>query len=216
MNRGCFICFEGVDNAGKTTHCQLLCDRLRQTYGPQNAISFAFPDLNTFSGQLIQAYKNGERPHDNFFHVLQTQNRRDRMPDILKHLQIGHNVIVDRYAFSGYACAMVHRGSECAQLVRNLDVGLPQPDVVFYLTVPQHEARMRAINANKPCDFFEEICGSKSDIYTASFMDSLSTIPNVVVLDTMEYTKAELADVIFETTCKTISTSHKNPLQFLK
>ena len=114
-SRGSLIIFEGCDRSGKTTVCQRMvkylndqvssngCDQPPATVLPR-AKMMRFPDRETEIGKAISAYlQNKSNLEDHVIHLLFSANRWERKNDLIKALEAGQHVIVDRYAFSGVA-----------------------------------------------------------------------------------------------------------------
>lgn len=53
MRRGLLIAFEGLDKAGKTTHCKLLYNNLKKNHKTQ---LIHFPVRNSATGVAIDSY----------------------------------------------------------------------------------------------------------------------------------------------------------------
>ncbi|KAI8435674.1 hypothetical protein MSG28_003934 [Choristoneura fumiferana] len=76
--------------------------------------------LKTNHSQLILIFQK-ELP-DEAIHLLFSANRWEKMQELVKKLESGTSVVVDRYCYSGVAFSAAK--------------GLPEPDKVFFLTMP--------------------------------------------------------------------------------
>ena len=79
---------------------------------------------------------------DHVIHLLFSTNRWEKVSELTKALEQGHNVIVDRYSFSGIAFSSAKENMSfewCKQPER----GLPKPDLVCFLDVSPEEAAKR-------------------------------------------------------------------------
>lgn len=73
--RGALIVFEGLDRCGKSTQCELLLERLPKG----TATLVKFPDRETATGKLIDAYlAEGQQIHDRAIHLLFSANRWEK------------------------------------------------------------------------------------------------------------------------------------------
>ncbi|KFM75698.1 Thymidylate kinase, partial [Stegodyphus mimosarum] len=131
LRRGALIVLEGCDRVGKSTHAKLLYEALKEEGLKVETIQF--PDRSTVIGNIIGKYLEGSQElEDHAIHLLFSANRWEQVPKMLRLLNSGVSLIVDRYAYSGVAFSYAKKGlnfSWCKQS----DVGLPKPDLVLYL-----------------------------------------------------------------------------------
>ena len=98
--RGALIVFEGLDRIGKTTQSRLLTKRLAERQIP--AKYMRFPDRTTATGRVLDAYLRHETDlSDEAVHLLFSANRWEARAAILKYLERGVTVVLDRYSLSG-------------------------------------------------------------------------------------------------------------------
>ncbi|XP_037278920.2 thymidylate kinase [Rhipicephalus microplus] len=131
--RGLFIVFEGCDRTGKTTQVKLLAEALAGL--GHKTESIAFPKRSTATGKLLDAYlSKGANLDDHAVHLLFSANRWQEAELIRQAVAQQRTVICDRYAYSGVAftAAKSLDFAWCQQP----DRGLPEPDVVLYMSVP--------------------------------------------------------------------------------
>jgi dTMP kinase len=141
-NRGAFICFEGIDGSGKSTQAALLAQFLRAR--GCECVLIGFPESQTHTGQLINDYLSQEKDvDDHAMHLLFSANRWERQPAIKTALSRGTTVICDRYSYSGVAYSMAKGLDE--QWCRGSEIGMLQPDIVFFLYTTVGTAIERAI-----------------------------------------------------------------------
>lgn len=94
-----------------------------------------FPDRSSEIGGVISSYLSSKKNlPDEAIHLLFSANRWEKLEVIKKLLQNGTTLIVDRYCYSGVAYS-VAKGLDL-EWCKRPDVGLPQPDQVFFLTMP--------------------------------------------------------------------------------
>ncbi|XP_003708227.1 thymidylate kinase [Megachile rotundata] len=135
VGRGALIVFEGCDRAGKSTQVKMLIEALKKRNIPTEAR--AFPDRTTPTGTLINNFlcNKLELPPETT-HLLFSANRWEVKEDIIKSLQNGVTVIIDRYAGSGAAYTAALSG-KCLTWCKEADKGLPSPDLVILLKVSE-------------------------------------------------------------------------------
>ena len=139
--RGAFILFEGIDRCGKTTQTTRLAEKLRSAGSAVELIRF--PDRTTAIGKMIDAYlQNACDLDDRSVHLLFSANRWEAANQIIKKLNSGVTIVADRYAFSG-VCYTAAKGGQSLEWCKGPDVGLPKPDIVFFLDIPMEEAAKR-------------------------------------------------------------------------
>lgn len=136
QQRGALIVFEGLDRCGKSTQAQLLHSAL------EGAKLVRFPDRTTPIGKVIDDYLNRRiELNDQAIHLLFSANRWEVSESIIKAINEGKTVIVDRYVYSGMVFSRAKglgRDWCCAP-----DEGLPAPDLVIYLDLSSEEAKKR-------------------------------------------------------------------------
>lgn len=134
-----FIVFEGVDNSGKTTQTQIIKETLEKEYKVEK---FSFPVKTTRIGKEIDAFLRGEVNYSPYVISLLFSANRWEHKDILEE-KIKNNdfLIMDRYYYSNVAYWSV-RGLDENWLL-NLDKGLPEPDIVFYLDIDYEDVVKR-------------------------------------------------------------------------
>lgn len=169
MNKGKIILLEGVDGAGKNTQAELLCKNLNSSEIPSEIMSF--PRYNTPSGRIIGQCCLGKenlfaeyswRGDLNWFEdfaktdfwtssLYYAGDRREALPEIMEILFSGRNLILDRWVESN----MAHQGGkiydeiERGIFLQRLDLleygflGLPRPDLTFFLDLPISIARAK-------------------------------------------------------------------------
>ncbi|GIX78602.1 thymidylate kinase [Caerostris extrusa] len=136
LRRGALIVFEGCDRVGKSTHAKTLYESLKAEDLKVESLQFQlgknynlehlkYQNRSTPIGSIINDYLTGSQEvEDHAIHLLFSANRWEQVPKMLRLLNSGVNLIVDRYAYSGGL-----NFSWCKQS----DVGLPKPDLVLYL-----------------------------------------------------------------------------------
>lgn len=135
--RGVLVVLEGVDRCGKSTQAQMLL------MTQNKAVLMRFPNRQTATGKVIDDYLNQRvELHDRAIHLLYAANRWEASDSIIKALEEGKMVVMDRYSFSGvaFSCAKGLDYEWCWAPEK----GLPAPDVAIYLDLPADEAKKRS------------------------------------------------------------------------
>lgn len=132
MGRGQLILIEGLDRTGKTTQTELLVRRLQP-----NVELIKFPKRDTPIGKIINEYLTNSSYvlPDQSVHLLFSANRWEVKDQIIKLLNEGKTVILDRYVYSGvaYSAAKETTGMDW-QWCFAPDRGLIRPDLTLFLT----------------------------------------------------------------------------------
>ncbi|XP_066477273.1 thymidylate kinase [Tiliqua scincoides] len=145
--RGALIVLEGVDRAGKSTQGRRLVEALRA--GGHPAELLRFPERTTEIGQLLGSYlEKKSNLEDHTVHLLFSANRWEQVPLIKKKLNQGITLVVDRYAFSGVAFTSAKENFSI-EWCKQPDVGLPKPDLIFFLQLSPSEAAKRGDFGNE-------------------------------------------------------------------
>ncbi|KAG8748396.1 Thymidylate kinase [Ceratobasidium sp. 414] len=132
----------GLDRSGKSTQCGQLMARVEATGKPVKTIKF--PDRTTAIGKMINAYLQSESEvDDQTIHLLFSANRWEQALNIKSLLAGGTTIICDRYAYSGLAFSVAKNTGLSYEWCLNPDIGLPAPDIVFFLDVAPEVARKR-------------------------------------------------------------------------
>ncbi|KAK7205320.1 thymidylate kinase Tmp1 [Myxozyma melibiosi] len=148
--RGRLILLEGLDRAGKTTQCRLLCDYLISLNGAGSCRVQKVPDRTTQIGQMINSYlaSNTTLP-DQSIHLLFSANRWELRESILSSLMAGQTVILDRYVPSGVAYSLA-KGVDSMSLewCTAPERGLPRPDLTIFLDIDPENAKLQSTRAD--------------------------------------------------------------------
>ena len=186
MNK--FIVFEGLDGTGKTTQIRLLAEHLRR----EGAAVFTDAEPSSLpTGRFLRQVLSGEfasSPWANaaLFFADRVNQNLDPENGIIRHLQNGDAVILDRYYYSTFA----YQGCETdLKWAMDLHFGCPaltKPDLTLFLTMPP-ERCMERIVANRSADQMEifetvETLTAVSRQFDAVF-DALRDRDNIVYID---------------------------------
>jgi dTMP kinase len=130
---GLLVALEGVDAVGKRTQSLLLSSWLRSKNVASESLSF--PDYGTPIGQEIKGFLLGDRIYSaEVRHMLYAVNRWEKKDEIESLLARSDVLIVNRYSASNLAYGIAN-GLKLDWL-NNLEVGLPEADLVLVLDAP--------------------------------------------------------------------------------
>jgi len=134
MKRGVFICIEGLDKSGKTTHSALLVKALcRRGY---DAIYTAEPSDGKI-GRFIREYilNRKERVSAMVEALLFAADRTEHTENFIKpNLERGKIIVSDRYLFSSLA----YQGAAGLDIdwIREVNKAAIKPDIAIFIDVP--------------------------------------------------------------------------------
>ena len=168
---GKLIVFEGTDGSGKSTQFKLACEALKQA--GREFRTCVYPQYGEESSALVRMYLGGQfgsHPSDVNAYAASSFYAVDRYAGYKKHwgkfYEEGGLMVLDRYTTSN----AVHQASkmppeEREEFFRWLgrfeydELGLPRPDLVFWLDMPIHMAvanlRRRESDTNTHADIHE-------------------------------------------------------------
>lgn len=180
------VVIEGVDGSGKQTQTQLLHDRLKDNFKIRR---LTFPDYNSDTSALVKMYLGGEfgnKPESVNAYASSSFYAVDRIGGFLKDwhedYERGDFILCDRYTTSN----AVHQAGKLSGKERDdyLDwlfdyeyrlLGLPKPDLVFFLDVPPEVSRELMKNRNNKItgESEKDIHESNADYITKSYENAL-------------------------------------------
>ena len=180
------VVIEGVDGSGKQTQTQLIHDRLRDNFKIRR---LTFPDYNSDTSALVKMYLGGEfgnKPESVNAYASSSFYAVDRIGGYLKDwhedYERGDFILCDRYTTSN----AVHQAGKLSGKERDdyLDwlfdyeyrlLGLPKPDLVFFLDVPPEVSRELMKNRNNKItgESEKDIHESNADYITKSYENAL-------------------------------------------
>jgi dTMP kinase len=94
---------------------------------------------------MINSYLQGtSQQDDHSIHLLFSANRWEAAQGIKSDLSSGTTVIIDRYSYSGAVYSAAKDNPDLSlEWAWQPEVGLPRPDVLFFLSISSHEAAKR-------------------------------------------------------------------------
>lgn len=136
----CIIAFEGIDNAGKTTQCSRLLERLRKN-GYQVASTLDQP--SELHGLIKNYFQKG-----GFSPFLKTIIFAAELFDHwYSHLRGAEIVIFDRYIYSLLAYGLMEGVNR--DWIESIIAPLPKANLVIYLDIPVESYQTRVAGRNE-------------------------------------------------------------------
>ncbi|XP_045535767.1 thymidylate kinase [Papilio machaon] len=201
LKRGALIVIEGVDRTGKSTQSKNLVENLNNRKIKAEYVNF--PDRSTEIGKVINSYlKSKNDLSDETIHLLFSANRWEKARSLIKKLEEGISIIVDRYCYSGVAFTAA-KGYDI-NWCKSPDSGLPKPDKVFFLTMPLENILQRNGFGNERyevLDFQKRV----SEMYDKLREDNWEVLDARRSIQTIE-------DELLEKSLDVIKTAELNPI----
>ncbi len=134
MAKGLFIAVYGVNNIGKSTHCRILCERLKREGYDVVSLKYPIYDLDPTGTKLnsILRGQGGQQIPEKDLQTLFTQNRRDFEPRLRAYLEEGKVVVAEDYTGTGIAWGMA-KGLDL-EFMETLNSGLMKEDFSLLMT----------------------------------------------------------------------------------
>ena len=161
--KGLFIALEGIDASGKSTQVELLRKELEDG-GKEVVIK------NPFEGELgifIRKILSGELNVPTVaLQYLISANRHVQQEEIIKHLEEGKTVIIDRYIWSAVVYGIFDKGADdvdstmnwllVEQSILSMYHRFLMPDFTFYLDISTETSVRRLDEMNKKKEIYED------------------------------------------------------------
>jgi len=180
------VAFEGIDGSGKNTQANKLAERIAQeqwkavqagekmpAYCP--ALFLSFPDYeNSTLGPKIKHYLKGylgklHSNHPALVAMMFALERFEKFEDIDNAMAGGYTIVCDRYTPSNLAhqAAKFYDGScdgssEWLRVLHDIEMieydvlGMPYPDLVFYLDLTPEQSRARTAARDNAPDLHQD------------------------------------------------------------
>ncbi|MBS3061251.1 MAG: hypothetical protein J4215_01565 [Candidatus Diapherotrites archaeon] len=158
---GRLIVFEGTDGSGKATQSKLLLDRLqRKGFVAEHS---GFPRYTERFGRLVGQYLAGEfgtkeELSPEFVALLYALDRYDFKIELERRLNLGINVVCDRFSASNFA----HQGGKYLskpdqdgfiKWVKGVESRLPKPFKTIFLNLPPKASRSMLEGADRKQEY---------------------------------------------------------------
>ena len=178
-NRGKLIVFEGLDGAGTTTQMKVLGEKLSEN--GRNAFVTHEPTDNPIGKLVRQALQKKIQVPSNSLALLYAADRDDHLYNkeygLVKKLELGIDVITDRYFYSSIA----YQSVECSEaFIRTINAFFPNPDILIFVDTSVDECLKRIDKRGEEKELFEK------ETYLTKvrekYLELLSTLPQSVSL----------------------------------
>lgn len=156
MTRGCFITFEGIDGAGKSTQIAAVVARLQGS--GREVVQSREPGGTPLGEKLRALLLEGDAMHLETEALLMFAARREHLAEVISPaLARGAWVVCDRFSDATFAYQVGGRGLDAAKfraLEQWVHPGL-QPDLTFLFDVAPEVAAQRLAVGRERADRFE-------------------------------------------------------------
>ncbi|HUP12154.1 MAG TPA: dTMP kinase [Niastella sp.] len=154
-----FIALEGIDGSGKSTQTKLLTEQLAAR-GHQ--VYSTFEPTNNQIGKLIREILRGNAKADHrVIAGLFVADRLDHLLNeeygIVKKLEEGYTVIMDRYLFSSYAYQGAHMNIDWVIQANAMSAEILRPDVNIFIDVSPEVSMHRVHTNRESVELFETL-----------------------------------------------------------
>ncbi len=202
--KGKLIVIDGTDGSGKSTQIKYLLDRLAKDKVKTKYIHF--PEYDNFIGGFIkhclnEQYYNFVEVHPKIVSVLYAADRWESSAQIIKWLDDGYTVVLDRYVSAN----QIHQGGKIEDIKKRKEFlkwldeleykvfKIPRADITLYLSLPIEVSTNLLHERSKKAAL--EYGGGKQDVHEVdlefqknSIKSALwlsKTIPNFVKINCM-------------------------------
>jgi len=154
--RPCFIVFEGIDGAGKSTQCARLYEHIRSMNIP--AVKLVEPTDGPWGRAIRQALRSGrDISREEQLELFIKDRADDYNLNIRPALENGITIVMDRYFYSNAAYQGMEGLAPSEIIEMNLSRGFPLPHRVYFVDLPAHAAMERVRSRNGPdTELFEK------------------------------------------------------------
>jgi dTMP kinase len=201
MAKRCFITFEGVDGAGKSTQLEWVRDFLRESGVPLTVTRE--PGGTPLGEELREMLLNASKGiHPETEALLMFAARREHLDQvILPALARGETVLCDRFSDASFAYQGGGSGVDPAKLdvLEHWVHPETQPNLTLYFDLPIEIARQRVIGLNQP-DRFEREGDAYFERVRAAYLARAKAYPERIRLvdasETPQEISAKLKEII--------------------
>lgn len=153
-----FIVFEGIDGSGKSTQCLLLYDYISSLNVPVRLL--AEPTDSRYGQKIKKMLQSGQTvPVEEQIRLFIEDRRHDLNHNIRPCIKNNITIVMDRYFYSNAAYQGSKEISPAEIIRRNLELGFPVPDRVYYIDIQPVIAMERIIarNGHGNTEMFEKV-----------------------------------------------------------
>ncbi len=152
-----FIAFEGIDGSGKSVQVKFLAESLEKA---GHKVYSTFEPTDSRIGTIIKdIFKHKMEADHRVIAGLFVADRLDHLLNktdgILKKLEEGYTVIMDRYYFSSYAYQGTHMPIDWVIHANSLSAGLLRPDLNIFIDIPTDISIARIKNGRSSMELYE-------------------------------------------------------------
>ena len=159
QRKNLLIAFEGIDGSGKSTQVKILAANLEAA---GHKVYTTFEPTNSYIGSLIRDIFSHRKDADHrtiagLFVADRLDHILNKTNGLLKMLEEGYTVIVDRYYFSSYVYQGVHMPVDWVIQANSMAVDLLKPDVHIYIDMPPAASMERLAKGREAMELYETL-----------------------------------------------------------
>ncbi|MFY7964857.1 MAG: dTMP kinase [Chitinophagaceae bacterium] len=195
-----FIALEGIDGSGKSTQVKLLTQKL-EAEGYKVYATFEPTDSNI--GKLIREIFSGKQEADHkviagLFVADRLNHLMNKTNGVLKMLDEGYAVIMDRYYFSSYAYQGVHMPLNWVIEANKFSAELLRPTANIFIDISPEESMKRISKGRNSTELYEtlENLTNVRNLYMQAF-EQQKAFENICFVNG-ERTEQEIANDIWD------------------
>ena len=157
MRKNLFIAFEGVDGSGKSTQVKLLANKLKEE--GHKVYCTSEPTDRPIGAMIRDIFQHKMEADHRTIAGLFIADRLDHLLNkstgILKKLDEGYTVIIDRYYFSSYAYQGVHMSLDWVIEANKQSADLIRPDLNIFIDIDPDIAIQRINKGREIIELYE-------------------------------------------------------------
>lgn len=157
MKKNLFIAFEGIDGSGKSTQVKLLVNKLKEE--GHKVYCTSEPTDRPIGAMIRDIFQHKMEADHRTIAGLFIADRLDHLLNkstgILKKLNEGYTVIIDRYYFSSYAYQGVHMSLDWVIEANKQSADLLRPDLNIFIDIEPDIAIKRINKGREIIELYE-------------------------------------------------------------
>jgi dTMP kinase len=157
MRKNLFIAFEGIDGSGKSTQVKLLVKKLKEE--GHKVYCTSEPTDRPIGAMIRDIFQHKMEADHRTIAGLFIADRLDHLLNkstgILKKLEEGYTVIIDRYYFSSYAYQGVHMSLDWVIEANKQSADLLRPDLNIFIDIEPDIAIQRINKGRELIELYE-------------------------------------------------------------
>jgi dTMP kinase len=157
MRKNLFIAFEGIDGSGKSTQVKLLANKLKEE--GHKVYCTSEPTDRPIGAMIRDVFQHKMEADHRTIAGLFIADRLDHLLNkstgILKKLNEGYTVIIDRYYFSSYAYQGVHMSLDWVIDANKQSADLLRPDLNIFIDIEPDIAIERINKGREIIELYE-------------------------------------------------------------